>query len=101
MTSLKSSPISATIQAGSAIMLRPRRKIVVLGSTAVSTVLATATRSMAIAAGCWAVTLPAAINWNDCPSAVLKRVAVGLSGPPSVGTNDDPGVLRTKLLLVG
>ena len=101
MTSLKSSPISAVIQAGSAIMLRPRRKIVVLGSIAVSTVLATVPTSMATGAGRWAATLPAAINWNDCSSPVLRRVPTGLSVPPIVGTKEDPGVLRTKLLLVG
>src|ERR1035438_2278342 len=75
MTSLKSSPISAMIQGGSAIMLSPRRMIVVFGSIAVTTVLEMDVRSMATGAGCWAAILPATLSWNDCVSAVLKRVA--------------------------
>src|ERR1035438_1836825 len=101
MTSLKLSPISAMIQGGNEIMLSPRRMIVVFGSIAVTTVLEMDVRSIATGAGCWAAILPATLSWNDCVSAVLKRVAVGLSVPPSVGTKDDPRVLRTKLLLAG
>ena len=58
---------------GSAIMLSPRRKIVVLGSIAVTMVFEMACRSIATGAGCCAAMLLAAINWNDCCSAVLKR----------------------------
>jgi hypothetical protein len=65
------------------------------------TVLEMDARSIATGAGRCAATLPAAFNWNDCASAVSNRVAVALFSPPSVGTKDDPGVLRTKLLLAG
>ena len=46
------------IQAGSAMVLRPRRRMVVLGLTAVTIVAATALRSIATGAGRWAATLP-------------------------------------------
>ena len=82
-------------------MVRPRRRMVVCGSTAATSVAATAVRSMAAGAGRCAAALPAAVSRNDCVSAAVNRVAVGLSGPPRVGTNVAPGVLRTKLLLVG
>src|SRR5271167_2551611 len=101
MTSLKSSPIWAMTQGGSAIILRPRRRMVVLGFSAVTMVAETALRSIATGEGCCAAKFPAAINWNDCVSAVSKRVAVGLFAPPRVGTNEEPGVMSTKLLLVG
>src|ERR1700743_2681146 len=101
MTSLKSSPISATIQAGSEIMLRPRRRIVSLGLTAVTIVAVIALRSTAIGAGRRPMVLPAVFNWNDCVKAVSNLGALGLFAPPSVGTNDDPGSLSIKLLLVG
>ena len=83
-------------------MLRPRRRIVILGLTAVTIVAATAVRSMRDRRGVCAADVA-----NDCSagtiatSAVLKRVAVGLSAPPSVGTKVEPGSLSTKLLLVG
>src|ERR1700752_3167514 len=100
MTSLKSSPISAITQLGRAIIESPRRKIVVLGLMAVSTVLATAFMSIETGAGRWATRLPVVASRNDCSSAVLNRAPTGLSGPPRVGTKDDSGVLRLKLLLV-
>src|SRR6476660_68085 len=96
MTSLKKSPSSEMIHGGSEIDARPRRTIVRLGSTPVTIAALTAVRLMPTGAGRWAAVRPTACRTSESRSADLKRVAVGLSVPPSVGTNVDPGALRTK-----
>ena len=75
--------------------------IVILGSIAVTRVFEMAGEVDGDGSRTLGCDVADRVQLKDCVSAVLKRTPVGLSAPPSVGTNDDPGVLSTKLLLVG
>ena len=82
-------------------MLRPRRKIVVLGLTAVTIVAATALRLIATGSGTLRSRVADGVQLERLRQRGIESRCRWTVRSAEVGTNVDPGTLSTKLLLAG